>query len=111
MDLEPFGAPSAQSYLFRLVEQIPERRLTYYGALGKALPNPVSGLIVGRWMTQCPLDLPWWRVIAKDGRLVIGKRSPELLGVQSELLKAEGHTVKDFCVQPPHDFWLPEQTR
>jgi alkylated DNA nucleotide flippase Atl1 len=108
MDL---GTGTAQSLLFRLVKQIPERRLTHYGALGKALPNPVSGLIVGRWMSQCPLDLPWWRVVAKDGRLVIGKRSPELLGVQSQLLESEGHVVHDYRVQPPLDFWLPEPGR
>lgn len=75
--------------LFALVRQIPPGRCCAYGDLGRALKNPVSGLIVGRWMHRCPDDLPWWRVIGADGRLPVGKRGPEFERLQRERLEAE----------------------
>lgn len=81
--------------LWGLVGRIPKGRCAAYGSLGRALQHPVSGYIVGRWMAQCPEGLPWWRVVAKDGRLPIHKRDPRWADEQRRLLEGEGIEVCD----------------
>lgn len=76
--------------LYRLVADIPEGKVCNYGQLGRALRNPVSGLLVGRWMSNCPPDLPWWRVVASDGKLPVWKKDPALEAIQHDRLAEEG---------------------
>ncbi len=45
-------------------------------------------------MTQCPPEVPWWRVVGKDGSILLGKRSPELGLEQQTRLIAEGVNVE-----------------
>ncbi len=47
----------------------------------------------GRWAPCSPaltVELPWWRVVRADGRIVTNKA-----GRQAELLRAEGVVVRD----------------
>jgi methylated-DNA-protein-cysteine methyltransferase related protein len=81
--------------LWTLVRSIPKGKCVSYGALGKALTNPVSGYMVGRWMASCPPDLPWWRVVAKDGRLPVWRRDPSLGIDQRRTLEEEGVEFED----------------
>ena len=76
--------------LWALIRRVPAGRVVAYGDLGKTLPNPVSGLIVGRWLKSSPEDVPWWRVVGKDGSLPIAKQSPALALEQTSRLEAEG---------------------
>lgn len=76
--------------LFALVATIPEGKVCSYSELGRSLRNPVSGLLVGRWMSSCPPSLPWWRVVAADGRLPVWKKDPTLEMIQHERLAGEG---------------------
>ncbi len=76
--------------LWSLVRSIPSGKCTSYGRLGQALPRPVSGYIVGRWMSQSPPDVPWWRVVSKNGNLPIGKLDPNKSSEQQKLLEQEG---------------------
>ena len=41
-------------------------------------------------MAQVMNGAPWWRIVGKDGRLPISKRSPEHSREQRERLAAEG---------------------
>lgn len=70
--------------------EIPKGRVQSYGGLGKQLETPISGYICGRIMGTLMDDVPWWRVVAKDGRLPISKRSPTQAIRQRELLRSEG---------------------
>ncbi len=72
-----------------LVCAIPAGRVMSYGALGARCEPPISGYVCGRIMQQIR-DAPWWRVVAKDGRLVISKRAPQLAQEQHEKLESEG---------------------
>ena len=72
-----------------LVRAIPSGRVTSYGALGARCEPPISGYVCGRIMQQIS-DVPWWRVVAKDGRLVISKRAPHLAQEQRAHLESEG---------------------
>ena len=74
-------------------------RCASYGDLGSALDHPASGYMVGRWMAQCPEDIPWWRVVAKDGRLPLHKRDPRLAAEQRRRLEEEGVEFEDDNVR------------
>jgi methylated-DNA-protein-cysteine methyltransferase-like protein len=86
--------------LWCVVRQIPPGRVASYGAVGRALENPVSGYLVGRWMHQCPEGVPWWRVVAKSGVLPIGKKDPSARQEQRARLEAEGIVLVGGAVPP-----------
>lgn len=100
-------AGSSLEALWTLVRSIPFGQVASYGQLGRLLPNPVSGLVVGRWMARAPEDVPWWRVVAADGRLPVGKRDPSLLLRQRRLLQEEGVGFEDDAVAIGRHRWEP----
>lgn len=73
-----------------LCHDIPEGQVISYGALGKRCEPPISGYICGRVMGNVMAGVPWWRVVAKDGKLPIGKRGPTHSQQQRQLLEQEG---------------------
>ncbi len=68
---------------------IPFGRVQSYGALGASCDPPISGYICGRVMGQIMDGVPWWRVVGKDGKLPISKRSPNHSLQQREKLELE----------------------
>ena len=84
--------------LLDLVRALPPGRVTNYGALGRALSRPVSGVVVGRWLNAVPDDVPWWRVVGRDGRLPIHKRDPSLESLQAARLREEGVGIVEGAV-------------
>lgn len=84
--------------LLERVRTLPRGRVTNYGALGRTLSRPVSGVIVGRWLNNVPEDVPWWRVVGRDGRLPIWKKDPSLEDLQASRLAEEGIEVEDRTV-------------
>lgn len=88
--------------LFALVRKIPHGRCAAYGLLANSLEKRVSGLVVGRWMARAPDGVPWWRVVAKDGRLPIWKVSPFAADEQRIRLEAEGVEFEDDRVAPAY---------
>ena len=76
--------------LYRRVGEIPAGRCTNYGSLGRVLAQPVSGYVVGRWIASAPPNIPWQRVVGKDGSLLTAGRDPVLAMEQERLLRAEG---------------------
>ena len=98
---------SGREQLFAIVKKIPRGRCAGYGALGRYLENPVSGFIVGKWMAAAPEGLPWWRVVAKDGTLVVARRDPALGIRQRELLEKEKVPFVDGRVEVNSVNWDP----
>jgi methylated-DNA-protein-cysteine methyltransferase related protein len=94
--------------LWAVVSQIPPGRCASYGDVGAALRSPASGRMVGRWMAQCPDDVPWWRVVARDGRLPISKRDPRLMELQAQRLREEGVEVREGAVEMEKVGWPAE---
>lgn len=76
--------------IWQLAREIPPGCVISYGALGKRCDPPISGYICGRIMALVIDDVPWWRVVGKDGKLPIGKRGPRHAARQRELLREEG---------------------
>lgn len=93
--------------VYEMVRHVPVGRVTSYGALGLALDNRISGLVVGNWMSKCPGDIPWWRVVAKDGRLVVFKRDVSFAVTQRNLLEAEGVPFDGDRVRVAECYWEP----
>ena len=93
---DPIAGPAG---LWTVVKSIPRGRVASYGDVGQALDSPVSGLLVGRWIAHCPEGVPWWRVVGKDGTLLVGKRDPNAARHQEERLLAEGVTFVDARVE------------
>lgn len=92
--------------LWNLVREIPRGKVASYGSLGAALKNPVSGFLVGRWMAQCPADVPWWRVVSKGGTFPIGKRDPNAEWDQRQMLEREGvGFIEDRVDMEAHQWW------
>jgi len=71
---------------------IPPGRVASYGFIAALAGSPRAALQVGRILRNCSSDLPWWRVINKDGLISIVniQLPPEL---QADLLKQEGIIV------------------
>lgn len=93
--------------LWELVRSIPPGKCASYGGLGRALRNPASGYFVGRWMAGCDADIPWWRVVAKDGHLPLYKRDVTQAIRQRQLLEREGVTFVEDKVDMDNFGWEP----
>jgi methylated-DNA-protein-cysteine methyltransferase-like protein len=81
--------------LWSLIRSIPSGRVSSYGTVGQHLKHPTTGRIVGRWLTNCPENVPWWRVVGFNGRLPIAKQGIGLENLQADLLTKEGVEVVD----------------
>jgi methylated-DNA-protein-cysteine methyltransferase-like protein len=76
--------------VMKLAQSIPVGRVISYGALGKRCDPPISGYICGRIMGHVLENVPWWRVVGKDGALPISKRGPGHALQQRDFLEEEG---------------------
>jgi methylated-DNA-protein-cysteine methyltransferase-like protein len=76
--------------IWQLVRAIAPGKVMSYGAIGARCEPPISGYICGRILQNVAPDVPWWRVVGKDGNLPIRKRHPELSAQQRQLLESEG---------------------
>lgn len=65
-----------------------------YGEVAEQAGFPGAARAVGTLLRTTRADVPWWRVVAADGRL----RAPDARR-QSALLQAEGVTVEDLRVR------------
>jgi len=94
--------------VFAWVRQIPFGRVCAYGDLGAVLEPPLSGYFVGRILAACPDEVPWWRVVARDGRLPVWKKDPRLEEVQRERLASEGIETVEDRVDMRRFGWIPD---
>jgi len=88
-------ARQTREQVIELCRSVPQGRVTSYGALGAECDPPISGYICGRVMGQIMDGAPWWRVVGKDGKLPISKRSPNHSREQREKLESEGVRFDD----------------
>jgi methylated-DNA-protein-cysteine methyltransferase-like protein len=90
-----------------LVAQIPEGRVMSYGQIAALSGQPRAARIVGGIAHYGPTDLPWHRVVNKQGGLAVGYYG----GVegQRQMLEAEGVVVsEDFKVDIARLSWSPD---
>ncbi|MBM3494803.1 MAG: cysteine methyltransferase [Armatimonadetes bacterium] len=79
--------------IYGVVRTIPRGTVLSYGQVAELLPSgPIPARTVGQIMAQSPSDVPWQRVVARDGTLAIAKRSAVMAAQQRALLEGEGVT-------------------
>ena len=85
-----------RSRIYALVRAIPAGRVMTYGTVAAALDRPRSARAVGSALSALPddHDVPWWRVVASDGRI----STPTIhhtARIQRALLEDEGVRFDD----------------
>ena len=77
-----------------VVMALREGEVTTYGDVADTAGHHRQSRLVGRILATTDVELPWWRVVAADGRLRAGDPVD-----QAQLLRAEGVVVADGRVR------------
>lgn len=94
--------------IYALVAQIPEGRLMTYGQIAALCGKPRGAWEVGQIAHFGPTDLPWQRVVNKQGGLAIGWPGGGR-DAHKALLEAEGVAVSDaYTVDIAKLQWWPD---
>ena len=87
-------------YTYKLVRQIPEGKLSTYGAVAKALGDVVASRAVGRMMNQNPDadDMPCFRIVHSDGKIGGFGLSVDdkIRRLKLDNIKVEGNKIVNF---------------
>jgi methylated-DNA-protein-cysteine methyltransferase related protein len=97
--------------VYQVVRQIPEGRVSSYGAIARAIGSPQSSRMVGWAMNASHNveDVPAHRVVNRMG-LLTGKHHFDGTNLMQQLLENEGVEVIDNQIQRFDDvFWDPNQ--
>ncbi len=94
--------------VYEVVSQIPRGRVMTYGQIAVLCGHPRAARIVGGIAHFGDINLPWQRVVHKDGRLAIG--FPGGVEGHRQVLESEGIEVsKDYKVAVEKLLWQPRQ--
>ena len=97
-------------HVFALVAQIPKGRVMTYGQLAALCGAAWAAWEVGQIAHTGPTDLPWQRVVNKQGGLAAGWPGGGR-DAHKALLEADGVTVSDdYTVDVKSLLWNPNQT-
>lgn len=93
--------------VYGYVAQIPAGRVMTYGQLAALCGSPRAARIVGGLAHFGPEELPWHRVVNKQGGLASGYHGGR--SAQAARLEAEGVNVsEDYGVDVNRLLWWPE---
>lgn len=95
--------------VYDLVKQIPEGRVMTYGQIAALCGAAWAAWEVGQIAHTGPVDLPWQRVVNKQGGLAAGW--PGGRDLHRAALEGEGIEVsEDYTVDISSLLWNPNQT-
>jgi len=80
--------------VYAIVYQIPEGKVSTYGAIGKYLGSAKSARMVGWALNKCPIDVPAHRVVNQKG-ILTGKIHFDGITLMQQLLENEGIEIKN----------------
>lgn len=96
--------------VYNLVAQIPQGRVMTYGQIAALCGAAWAAWEVGQIANHGPSDLPWQRVVNKQGGLARGWPNGGLDGHKAAL-EADGYQVnEDYMVNVSELLWNPNQT-
>jgi methylated-DNA-protein-cysteine methyltransferase-like protein len=96
--------------VFALVARIPRGRVMTYGQIAALCGAPWAAWEVGQIANHGPEDLPWQRVVNKQGGLARGWPQGGIAGHRAQL-EADGVVVSDdLKVEVGKLLWQPDQT-
>lgn len=94
--------------VYAIVAQIPEGRVMTYGQIAALVGHPRAARQVGGIAHFGPENLPWHRVVNKQGGLALGYYGGR--EGQRQALEAEGVAVsQDYAVDVDSLLWYPQQ--
>jgi len=99
--------------VYAIARQIPEGRITSYGAIAKCIGSPQSARMVGWAMNAShnQEDVPAHRVVNRKG-LLTGKHHFEGTNLMQQLLENEGIIVIENQIQNFEEiFWDPSSIK
>lgn len=78
--------------VYRLTRAVPPGRVTTYGTIAALAGSPMAARAVGYALRALKpgSDVPWQRVINKEGRIPLRDRNPGETDLQRALLEREG---------------------
>ena len=85
--------------IWDLARQVPPGTVVTYGPLARLCGNPRWARVVGYAMAACPEDVPWQRVVSRDGACHSDR--------QRERLRAEGVPFTPAGKVDMAASWLP----
>ena len=93
--------------VYEFVRAVPVGRVVTYGQIAGMIEGvSLSPRQVGGIMHGAPADVPWQRVVGAGGRLPIGKKSPEMMLRQRQLLRDEGVEFgENNCIDMANHHW------
>lgn len=98
--------PDFRAQVYELVAQIPAGRVMTYGQIAALCGRPRAARIVGGIAHFGDLDLPWQRVVKKDGGLAEGY--PGGVEGHRQALEAEGvYSDDNYHVDVQSLLWQP----
>lgn len=104
MDRQP-TVNDRREIAYDFVRSIPAGKVLSYGQVGQLTEVPIRAREVGHFMrTSWGVEIPWWRVVASDGRMATAKLDPRLAAEQRHHLEEEGVMFKNDKV-PREFFW------
>jgi methylated-DNA-protein-cysteine methyltransferase-like protein len=85
-------APTAYDLMLAVVRRIPRGRVATYGQVAALAGYPHAPRLAGYALHALPphTPVPWHRVVAAQGRLTLGRLSPEGATTQKLRLELEG---------------------
>ncbi len=89
-----------------VVAQIPKGKVMTYGQLAALCGNPRAARIVGGIAHFGDPNLPWQRVVNKQGGLASGY--PGGKSGHQQVLEQEGYHVNDYAVDVEGLLWWPK---
>ena len=101
-------ASGFREQVYAYVGEIPEGRVMTYGQLAALAGHPRAARTVGGIAHFGPEDLPWHRVVSKQGRLTgsfPGGRTEQRQRLEAEGVKVSG----DFVINIESLLWYPQQ--
>lgn len=77
--------PDRLAEIAEVIRALGDGEVVSYGDIAATAGYPRQARLVGHLLASTDQDLPWWRVVAADGRLVPGNEREH-----ARLLRAEG---------------------
>lgn len=88
-----------------VVANIPEKKVTTYGLIALACGAPWAAWEVGQIIHNGPQELPYHRVVNKQGGLANGYPGGKI--GQKKMLEREGIEVVNYSVKIDTLLWIP----
>lgn len=87
------GTDDFTTAVARVIAGLRRGEVVTYGEVAREAGYPGAARAVGNLLAADRVDLPWWRVVRADGRLVAGNPAEQARRLRAEGVPVAGGTV------------------